>query len=726
MELKRRFSLIRAMRNRNNPIELWGGVECTVVRLGDDYRDQLEETGHAGRLSDLDAIADLGIRTVRYPILWERIAPDSPDKLDFSWHDERLKRLKELGISVIGGLLHHGSGPRYTELLDPEFPAKLADFARRAAERYPWIHRWTPVNEPVTTARFSCLYGHWYPHRRDFAAFARATVNECAGTLQAMRAIRSIIPNAQLVATEDLGKTFSTEPLAYQARHENHRRWLSLDLLTGRMRPGHAWWDKMLANGIDERLLTDLQSGEGRPDIIGINHYLTSERYLDHRADLYPGHEPGSNGRDTYVDLEAIRMPHLAGKVGPAARLGEAWRRYGIPLAITEVHHGCSREEQVRWMREMWDAAHRAQAAGADIRAVTLWSLFGNVDWRSLLTRRDKIYDVGAFDTRGDTPRPTMVAKAAAIFATGRPFDHPALANPPWWRRPGRFYCGPGKRPDPLVGRPLVITGATGTLGQAFGRLCTHRGLTHLLTDRAQMDITDADSITRFLDATRPWAVINAAGFVRVDEAKERADECFLVNSTGPELLAAACRERGIQFVTFSSDLVFDGQLGRAYREADPTAPACTYGESKAEAEERVLSLDDNALVIRTSAFFGPWDRYNFVWSVLDRLGRGEEVEANAAEVVTPTYVPDLVHSTLDLLLDGEGGVWHLANQGSTSWHDLACEVADRRGLPVRKIRDGGGRTADTSLTSDRGLLLRPLDQALEDYLIRAETLPNL
>lgn len=713
------------MRNRNQPIELWGGVECTVVRLGDDYRDQLEETGHAARLSDLDAIAELGIKTVRYPILWERIAPNSPDELDFSWHDERLDRLRELGINVIGGLLHHGSGPRYTELLAPEFPARLADFAGRVAERYPWIERWTPVNEPVTTARFSCLYGHWYPHKRDFKAFAQATVNECAGTLQAMRAIRAVIPNAQLVATEDLGKTFSTEPLANQARHENHRRWLSLDLLTGKMRPGHAWWDKMLANGVQEALLADLQSGEARPDLIGINHYLTSERYLDHRADLYPGHEPGSNGRDTYVDLEAIRMPHLADKVGPEARLGEAWRRYGIPLAITEVHHGCSREEQVRWMREMWNAAHRAQAAGADIRAVTLWSLFGNVDWRSLLTRRDKIYDLGAFDTRGEDLRPTMVAKAAASFASGKPFDHPALSNPPWWRRPGRFYCGAGRRADPFVGRPLAITGATGTLGQAFGRLCTHRGLTHVLTDRAQMDITDADSIKRFLESTKPWAVVNAAGFVRVEEAKERADECFLVNSTGPELLAAACRERGIQFVTFSSDLVFDGTLGRPYREPDPTAPACTYGESKAEAEELVLALDEDALVIRTSAFFGPWDRYNFVWSVLDRLGRGEEVAANAAEFVTPTYVPDLVHSTLDLLLDGEGGVWHLANQGSTSWHALACEVADRRGLPVRKIRDGGGRKADTSLTSDRGLLLRPLSHALDDYLIHAETLPN-
>src|SRR3546814_11151054 len=64
-------------------------------------------------------------------------------------------------------LLHHGSGPGYTSLIDPDFPAKFAAFAARAAERYPWIESWTPINEPLTTARFSALYGHWYPHRKE-------------------------------------------------------------------------------------------------------------------------------------------------------------------------------------------------------------------------------------------------------------------------------------------------------------------------------------------------------------------------------------------------------------------------------------------------------------------------------------------------------------------------------------------------------------------------------
>src|SRR4051812_27142166 len=113
------------------PLELWGGVECTIVRLANAYRDQLAETGHLQRSGDIDLIESLGIRTVRYPILWEMVAPERPDRLDFAWTDERLAMLRERGIRVIGGLVHHGSGPGYTDLLDRDFPAKLADYAAR-------------------------------------------------------------------------------------------------------------------------------------------------------------------------------------------------------------------------------------------------------------------------------------------------------------------------------------------------------------------------------------------------------------------------------------------------------------------------------------------------------------------------------------------------------------------------------------------------------------------
>ena len=96
----------------------------------------------------------------------------------------------------------------YTNLLDDTFPALLAEHAGRAAARYSWIDRWTPVNEPVTTARFSALYGHWYPHRTDEGDFWRALVNQIDATRLAMHAIRRVRPDAQLIQTEDLGRTF--------------------------------------------------------------------------------------------------------------------------------------------------------------------------------------------------------------------------------------------------------------------------------------------------------------------------------------------------------------------------------------------------------------------------------------------------------------------------------------------------------------------------------------
>ena len=715
-------------------LELWGGVECSVVRIGSDYRNQLVETGHAARFSDLDAMADLGVKAVRYPILWETVAPESPTELDFSWHDKRLEHLRERGIKVIAALVHHGSGPAYTNLLDPHFPDLLADYAARVARRYSWIEYWNPVNEPMTTARFSCLYGHWYPHLTDINAAFRALVNQCLAIKRSIEAIRAIAPDAKLLPTEDIGKSFATPPLQHQADHENERRWLTFDLLSGRVVPGHPFYRWLRNKAASEEELAALATGAATPDLIGFDHYLTSERWLDHRIHRYPDVPAGSNGRDTYVDVEATRIAKLEKQLGPRLRIRETWDRYGIPVAVTEVHHGCTRDEQVRWLHQVWSEAEAARADGVDIRAVTLWALFGMMDWRSLLTRREGAYDVGGFDTRCEVPRPTLLAKTAAKLGRGEAIDHPVLDLPGWWKRPGRTHARPNYNMLPRSmtrsARPILITGASGTLGQAFARICAHRGLEHVLTNRAELDITDEASIAASLERIKPWAIINTAGFVRTWEADEKFDECLAINATGPELLGRACKAAGIPLVTFSSDLVFDGKLGRSYVEPDEPAPICSYGRSKAEAEQRLMAIDGDALVIRTSAFFGPWDRHNFLFNTIEKLKRGEEVFASDRTIVSPTYVPDLVHATLDLLLDGESGIWHLTNQGAISWHELAREAAAAGSLDAAAIRlvrpaeDAAG--ADTSLSSHRGLLLRPLEQAISDFATFSETLREL
>src|SRR3954452_13355596 len=107
-------------------------------------------------------------------------------------------------------LCHHGSGPHYTNLLDDGFAPGVADHASAVAARYPWVRDWTPINEPLTTARFSALYGYWYPHAKDDGSFVRALLVECSAIRQAMRAIREVTPEAKLVQTEDMGRTYST------------------------------------------------------------------------------------------------------------------------------------------------------------------------------------------------------------------------------------------------------------------------------------------------------------------------------------------------------------------------------------------------------------------------------------------------------------------------------------------------------------------------------------
>ena len=713
------------------PLELWGGVESTVNRIGDTYRDQVRRTGHHDRLADLDLFASLGIHAIRYPVLWERVAPEGLDRADWTWTDARLDALRARGLRPIAGLLHHGSGPRSTSLLDPAFPGKFAEFAAAAAARYPWIDQYTPINEPLTTARFSALYGHWYPHVRDNRAFVAALLNQIVATVLAMREIRSVNPGAALVQTEDAGRTWSTDALAHQARFENHRRWLTFDLLAGRVDARHPLRSWLEGAGAPPATLDWLCEDPCPPNVVGLNYYLTSDRYLDERVDRYPASTHGGNGRERYADVEAVRA-RAEGIAGHERMLAEAWDRYRLPVAITEAHAGCTREDQVRWLAEAWRGAGAARARGADVRAVTTWALLGSFDGSSLVVHDHGVYEPGAFDVRSDPPRPTAVAALARALA-GRAAAPPFAEDGGWWRRLRSDAPAPADsilatcHPAGRSSAPLVIVGAHGTLGTAIVEACRARGLAHLALGRGDADITTAAGVEQVV-RVRPWAVINAAGYVRVDDAEGDTATCLTLNVEGPARLAAACAAAGARFLTFSTDLVFDGAVRRPYVESDRPGPLSVYGVSKLEAEQRVLALAPDALVIRTSAFFGPVDRYNFLTIALTAVAAGRRFAAAADSVVSPTYVPELADVTLDLLLDGERGLWHVANAGWMSWYEFARAGAAAAGLDAGLVHGvtaaqlgwRAARPAFSALASERGRLMSNLDAAIGRYVREA------
>lgn len=712
--------------------ELWVGAECTINRIDDRWRDQSELTGFAHRADDFERLASLGARKVRLPVLWERAARRSAHDLDFGWADGAMAAAQAAGLEPIVGLLHHGSGPGHTSLVDPLFPALFADYARRVAERYPLQRLWTPINEPLTTARFSCLYGVWYPHAEDDASFVLALLNQVWGTVLAMRAIRAVNPQAGLVQTDDLGATRCTPGLADQAAFDNERRWLAFDLLCGRVDDRHPLWDWLLACGANESLLERLRDEPCPPDIVGINAYVTSERFLDERLELYPPQLHGGNGRQAYVDVETVRA-HGAHIDGFAGRLREAHARYGLPLAITEVHMGCTREEQMRWLHQGWQEAVQARREGIDVRGVTAWAAFGTVDWSSLLTNETGHYEPGLWDVRSDPPRRTALGALATSLARGEGASclasHPVLAGTGWWQRDLRHTFPPHGtvQSRPARGRPLLIVGR-GALARAFARLSHMRGLPYELLAPETLDRTEM--IAGALDAHAPWAVIDAGHDEDVDAAEHDARHWHL-HAHLPALLARACGQAGVRMLAMSSDQVFAGREGARYAERDAIGPLNAHGRAKSHLERE--ACDAGALVIRSAGLFGPWDEGDRIARGLALLRDGRPWAMAHDQVLSPTYAPDLVQAALDLLVDGERGLWHLTHGEALSWADLACRAAEHAGLDARGVQRLAGRELGqvaprpccSALVSERGALLPSLDDALARFQVDHEAVPS-
>lgn len=721
-----------------NPLELWGGAECTVNRVGSHFGDQLQATGHHDREQDIELFGELGLKAVRFPLLWERISPRMDANPDWEWSDTRLARLKGLGIRPIAGLVHHGSGPSHTSLIDDGFATGLAAHARAVAERYPWIEDWTPVNEPLTTARFSALYGHWHPHTRDEALFWLALLNQVDAVRLAMRAIREVNPAGRLIQTDDLGRTYATASLGDQAAFDNVRRWMTWDLLFGLVIPGHDLWDRLCGFGLEARL-SRIAADPCPPDVIGINHYLTSDRFLDHRVGLYPKVLHGGSGSRTFADIEAVRVLHPI-SAGLDGAIRESWNRYGKPIAITEVHNGCTRDEQIRWFQEAWATAMQARRDGVEVQAVTAWALFGSSGWNTLLTGPG-VYEPGAYDVSSGHPRPTAMAQLLQHLAAGTA-PPSAVPGSGWWRRdirlhhpatpraaPARHYASPREAAEPDA--PILIVGATGTLGQALAAACRHRGLRYVLTSRSELDLLAPDTIADALDLHQPWAVLNAGGWVKVDEAELEPALCLSANHRGGVSLARACSERGIRTVSFSSDLVFDGAKASPYRESDRPAPLNIYGHSKRRLEQALQKLGGTHLVVRTAAFFSPFDQHNFAVAAARAGSAGKRFRASSDSIITPTFVPDLCDAVLDLVIDGETGVWHLSNGHPLTWSDFAVRVLDVCGLDTSLVEAVPGqhlgwaarRPRQCALQSERGNLMGELDRALMRFAQHAAVL---
>jgi len=234
----------------------------------------------------------------------------------------------------------------------------------------------------------------------------------------------------------------------------------------------------------------------------------------------------------------------------------------------------------------------------------------------------------------------------------------------------------------------ILVTGANGQLGNELRRICKNfPGLQFIYTDVDMLDITNPDAVSVFMEASRPAIVVNCAAFTDVEGAEDNYKMARKVNSLAPQVLAAACAMQDAFLIHISTDYVFDGETNIPYTEENETNPTSVYGQTKLEGEEKIKTVFDNYLILRTSWLYSEYG-HNFIRTILAKAKENATIEVVDDQIGSPTYARDLANTIVDIIIKSilnptayKPGIYNYTNQGSCSWYEFAQEIVNIAGI---------------------------------------------
>jgi dTDP-4-dehydrorhamnose reductase len=224
----------------------------------------------------------------------------------------------------------------------------------------------------------------------------------------------------------------------------------------------------------------------------------------------------------------------------------------------------------------------------------------------------------------------------------------------------------------------VIITGAGGLVGGCLARRLK-REHEVLAPRRAELNVTDAAAVTRFIDEERPRLVVNCA-VLGVDECERDPEAARAVNADATRALAAAAALAGAEFLHFGTNYVFDGEGREPYDERDEPRPLNVYGRTKEEGERAAFKANPRSYVVRTSWVFGA-GKESFLSTAHRELAAGRRVRAISDTWASVTFVEDLAARVEEIVGARRHGLYHVVNEGVCTYEDFAREAARRAGL---------------------------------------------
>lgn len=242
--------------------------------------------------------------------------------------------------------------------------------------------------------------------------------------------------------------------------------------------------------------------------------------------------------------------------------------------------------------------------------------------------------------------------------------------------------------------------------------------------DRLDCDITNTKELEAKMSAIGANVVINAAADTDVEKAEQEPERSMRVNGEAPGIIANQCARLGIPMVQMSTSWVFDGTKGKPYVETDTPRPVCAYARSKWVGEQNVMDKLNNYYIIRTDRLYGRAGN-NVIHKFLWHAKQESRLRAVQDQIGSSAWVDDLAHAMRQLLEDhAPFGIYHLANEGSASWYDLAVEALKDAHIATPVVPVSGAEfprlatvPQNSSLANTKRPLLRHWKEALKAYL---------